>query len=346
MRVNIMVLFVVCILMSGCTAYGPSGFSGGYSDKKTSRNTFDVLFSGNGYTSSQRAFDLCLLRGAELTINNGFIYFVVNSADSKIDSSTSMTVGNYVRTGSGGIYTSSTTPVHKPSNNISIISFIRAPVQYKDYYHAREIVNKLSNEHGVSLSFDKVANKNHDIIKFKRSSDYDFLSPIPLDNVKVVKGEIMNIDSSVILSSYVDYEMPFFTENELIINLKRSASKIGADLVTYDDNYSRIQSSNRDKRIAFVAYASKTKISKLGIHFDNEKLKEGKYIIDSYDSDSNVDKSGLLIGDRILLIQKIDPKNRELAKDMLTWEPGKEVIITVARNGKQIEIPIKTSPNL
>jgi len=116
------------------------GFSGGYQDKQTGRNTFNIIFAGNGYTTPQRSIDLCMLRGAELTLTHRFLYFVIESEKSHVDKSTSITTGNFVPIGRGGFYSGSTTAVSKPSNRISIISFIRPPVQYKGYYDAKELL--------------------------------------------------------------------------------------------------------------------------------------------------------------------------------------------------------------
>lgn len=62
----------------GCaTTSQPMGFSGGYSDLQLSGDTFQVTFQGNGYTSRERVTDLLLLRAAELTVEQGYAYFIV-----------------------------------------------------------------------------------------------------------------------------------------------------------------------------------------------------------------------------------------------------------------------------
>jgi hypothetical protein len=65
-------------LLSGCvTPYQPKSFSGGYSESQLGTNMFTVAFQGNGNTSYELAADFCLLRSAEITLENGFRYFVV-----------------------------------------------------------------------------------------------------------------------------------------------------------------------------------------------------------------------------------------------------------------------------
>jgi len=69
---------LLAILLAGCaTQYQAQGLSGGYTDTQLGENIFQVSFRGNGYTPSERAADFALLRAAEVTMENGFRYFVV-----------------------------------------------------------------------------------------------------------------------------------------------------------------------------------------------------------------------------------------------------------------------------
>ena len=70
-------LSLLFALAACATPYGKDGLTGGYSDSRLAPNVFKVTFEGNGYTNKQRAGDLALLRGAELTLDHGFKYFVV-----------------------------------------------------------------------------------------------------------------------------------------------------------------------------------------------------------------------------------------------------------------------------
>ena len=77
------VLFLAISLLSACaTTYQPYSYvgGGGYKDVQLSQNGFKVTFEANGYTSTTQATDMALLRSADLTIQNGFKYFVVVSA--------------------------------------------------------------------------------------------------------------------------------------------------------------------------------------------------------------------------------------------------------------------------
>jgi hypothetical protein len=85
MRVLSIVVLVIGLL-SGCvTPYQPKSFSGGYAESQLGTNIFNVMFQGNGNTSYELAADFCLLRSAEITVENGFRYFIV--VESKKDPS-------------------------------------------------------------------------------------------------------------------------------------------------------------------------------------------------------------------------------------------------------------------
>ena len=69
---------LLCLGLAGCaTGYHSKGFTGGYSNMKLQDNIFKVTFNGNAYSSMERARDFALLRSAEITIENGYKYFVV-----------------------------------------------------------------------------------------------------------------------------------------------------------------------------------------------------------------------------------------------------------------------------
>ena len=82
-------LFLCLLFISGCaTGYGSHGLSGGYSSSQLQPNVFQVRFQGNGYTSMSRARDFCLLRCAELCLENGFTHFELVDKSSRVSVST------------------------------------------------------------------------------------------------------------------------------------------------------------------------------------------------------------------------------------------------------------------
>lgn len=80
-------LLVGFILLSGCAYYGPSGLFGGYTETALNEDTYKVSYRGNGYCTRDQAADYLLRRAAELTLNNGYKYFVILAANSDNDAS-------------------------------------------------------------------------------------------------------------------------------------------------------------------------------------------------------------------------------------------------------------------
>jgi hypothetical protein len=71
------VLVLAALLASACqTAYQPSGLGGGFSESRVDENTWRVSFRGNALTSPDRVEQYLLYRCAEITVQNGFDWFI------------------------------------------------------------------------------------------------------------------------------------------------------------------------------------------------------------------------------------------------------------------------------
>jgi hypothetical protein len=84
---------IVCLLLfvgiQGCaTPYQSSGFGGGFSETQIAPNAFIVRFSGNGFTSKERANDFTLLRSAQLALSKGYTHFAIVDSVSQMKRST------------------------------------------------------------------------------------------------------------------------------------------------------------------------------------------------------------------------------------------------------------------
>ena len=68
------------VLILGCaTPYQKYGISGGYEDSRLDENTFSISVETNGATKQQTTSNYALYRAAELTVENGFDFFVIVS---------------------------------------------------------------------------------------------------------------------------------------------------------------------------------------------------------------------------------------------------------------------------
>jgi hypothetical protein len=92
-------LSVVIIFSSCATGYKKIGFTGGYSETQLGENIFQVSFRGNAYTSRERVSDFSLLRSAELTLGNGYRYFIIIEAEKSSSLSTYTTPKTSYTTG-------------------------------------------------------------------------------------------------------------------------------------------------------------------------------------------------------------------------------------------------------
>lgn len=83
MKLNKILILGSLVLLCGCaTQYKKQGFlGGGYTDFRMANNKFVVSFRGNEYTSSDTAMRFALLRASEITVKNGFRYFVITEKE-------------------------------------------------------------------------------------------------------------------------------------------------------------------------------------------------------------------------------------------------------------------------
>lgn len=109
---------------------------GGYSDMKIQDDVFNISFSGNTHTSTERAGAFTLLRCAEVTLKNGYNYFTILSGGTNIKQGAYTTPVRSHTTGSffGDTYTGHTTYsggqtfiTEKPESNCIIQCFKEKP---------------------------------------------------------------------------------------------------------------------------------------------------------------------------------------------------------------------------
>lgn len=172
-----MLIIVMALLISACaTSYKTDGFTGGYSETRLDENVFTVSFKGNARTSKERAADFTLMRSAELTLENGYNYFVIidrqsytkiSTHVSPVTSNTTTTAnttgsaygsGNYVSgnatttansttTTSGG----NVTTYEKPRETNTIVCYKEKPENVFSY-NAQFIYNEIARKYDIELN--------------------------------------------------------------------------------------------------------------------------------------------------------------------------------------------------
>src|SRR5450830_1494606 len=84
LRLALPCILLTAALLSGCTtAYGPRGFTGGYTETKIDDTTYRVAFNGNGRTARNMVWYYWIYRCAELTTQNGYEFFVLTQTQLK-----------------------------------------------------------------------------------------------------------------------------------------------------------------------------------------------------------------------------------------------------------------------
>lgn len=154
---KILIPLIMLSVLSGCSSgYHPRNFFGGYSDMQIQDETYRVSFSGNGYTSSQRAADFALLRCSELTLSKGHKYFAIVSDNSEIERSfytapaTTYHSGRINTYGGSGSYHGFSQTIGGQTYNISkpviqyvIRTFEEKPADVFCYYDAKQISDNI-----------------------------------------------------------------------------------------------------------------------------------------------------------------------------------------------------------
>ncbi|MFA5940042.1 MAG: hypothetical protein WC809_11865 [Sinimarinibacterium sp.] len=102
MRAPILIKSLVVGLMvvglAGCfraTPYQPKDRGYGYSEQKLESNRYRVTFSGNSITARETVENYLLYRAAELTLENGYDFFVMVSQETGADTRYRQTISGF-----------------------------------------------------------------------------------------------------------------------------------------------------------------------------------------------------------------------------------------------------------
>ena len=100
---------LVVAIVSACataTPYQPLKGGEGYAEQKLEPNRYRIAFAANSATPRQKARDYVLLRAAELTLEQGYDYFVLTGQSTGTEprsSAFSVGLGGFSFGGSGGV---------------------------------------------------------------------------------------------------------------------------------------------------------------------------------------------------------------------------------------------------
>jgi len=139
----VFVLVLFTLGLCGCaTGYQSSSFSGGYTDSLTGNNTAIVSFKSNAFTSMEETRRYAMRRAAEVTLQNGFDYFLIEGDNQYLKNQQLSGSVNCTTIG----YSTTCTPigggsVSKPRVQLDIRMFKGDLPNQTGYYDARFLAN-------------------------------------------------------------------------------------------------------------------------------------------------------------------------------------------------------------
>lgn len=346
--------FIGIILLLGCqTGYhaGQGSLTGGFSDKKLDHRRFYVHFSGNGYTSGTRAYELALTRCSELCLENGFNYYRIIQNQNEVDTSTAVYSGSVISTGYGSGFTLGTSQrIPKPVSSITIECFVDKP-NFKNYENAKKQIFRAENTYSINVD---ILESEYDIMSFEKEvSTYidEHAKPLILKNSgrKELQVAYNNEKSSksfglTQIISFTHIDNPFTESKELIDFFSKYSERLGADLLVLidDDDLLKAKVPNPDNGYPNLSIGFYRKTPAMGVIFEPSLLKNQIYQIRDFTGNSSARESGLKFGDKILNVDQIDVLSGK-AFDFSDKKAGDIVNLRVIRNGEEtfIKVPLK-----
>ena len=138
-------LILITILFSGCSSYQQKSSlfnKSGFSEERMGNNVFRVTYEGNEENSDEEVSDFNLLRSAEITLENGFKYFVIlKTTDSASDESFGSTPS--LSSSSSGV-----SKQHTATATI-ICSKEYSDISHGQLYDAASIVEDIKKKYGL-----------------------------------------------------------------------------------------------------------------------------------------------------------------------------------------------------
>ena len=127
---------LLVFLLSSClsTAYVEDGWKGGFTDTQINEDTWKVTVGGNAYTKQSTIRDYAILRASEVTLEQGYKYFVI------YDDKDSTKVNTYTTSGS-----SSTTGRIDDWGNINSRTTYNSPQTNTQTKFGNELLYRVTN---------------------------------------------------------------------------------------------------------------------------------------------------------------------------------------------------------
>jgi hypothetical protein len=380
-------VILIAILITACetpSGYNYSNYYGGFVDVENTdvsningSGIYVSRFNGNGFTTTERATDLSLLRCAERAWQDGYNYIAILSGEGQLNQDGTSTTAFAVPLATGGaVAFSNSKPIYKPNSSTMVIGLLNMPkpTQVRSKYTTLKIetyfdemkkkykLEKLSMPQEILVNHRNMFNKTK--LNFQKNLDENFsellpkyknlikfaAEPIVIDLINGKKGNL----NSVLQLGVVNFgEIPFepfdSSSEEFKTFLKRKAQEVNSNLIIIDHEVDQEESNTVFKELFSVVFCYRLDV-KLDVAFDPQAnvTKEIKV--------RNVYRTGgeLQYGDVILAVDGVDVltvgKNVKDFGDVVTYlllgkKAGEDVALDVIRNNKPIKVVVKLFAN-
>jgi predicted metalloprotease with PDZ domain len=177
--------------------------------------------------------------------------------------------------------------------------------------------------------------------------DLGTLPPVDPKTVMVLEGVDLAF-SHIPVAQYLDMENPLESVEQLKEIAKIEAAKRGANVVHLLRNRSEAQhyfGNSGNPHLGFVCGLLYAPEGTLGVTYETGPGYEKRRVIRRVISPSAAE-AGLRIGDNVLALNGIDVLSEAaFLREMMKCKPATTVELTVARDGKELKIPLKTARN-
>jgi len=380
--VSIIVLATACETPSG---YNTSNYYGGFIDVENKdvsningSGIYVCRFSGNGFTTAERAIDLSLLRCAERAWLDGYNYLVKLSSEGEVNQDGTATTAVAVPLATGGaIAFGNSQPIYKPNSTTMAIGLLNKPrpKQIREKYSSVKIqdffdeMKKKYNLEKLSMPqemlvrkrdlFNKVefyAQKNieENFTELSQQSK-NFMAqtdePIVIDLLDEEKNEEINsvLRLGVVNFGEINFEPYNSSSQKFREIIKRKGKEINSNLILISHEVDQEESNTVFKEFVSVIFCYRLN-ARLGVAFDPQAntTKEIKV--------RNVYREGgeLQYGDVILAVDGVDvlsvgKKVKDFA-DAVTYllvgkKAGESIVLDIVRNNKPVKVSVKLLGN-
>jgi len=185
------------------------------------------------------------------------------------------------------------------------------------------------------------------VLHFRKESDLKCSVPLTKKDVVLLRATDGQRELFPI-AEYTDWENPADSMEQFQNYVIEYAVNSGANGVLVLNSHEEIKQlfPEIDPRVGFICLVGLLPKFHLGVEFEMGQGFENRRVIRRIHN-ADAEKAGLRIGDNILAVNGIDVIRDKIAfeENKLKWNSGETVQVTIARDGKELTLPITVVSN-